>query len=284
MGHFYFTKLSGAGNDFILFDRKFNPDLALNPQIIARLCDRRIGIGADGILLISEANGFAYRMDYFNSDGSIGSLCANGSRCSLQYGFLSGKFKNELVSFISNGREYSGQVIESELVKFNLNKPENLKRNFRIKTFGQLILASFINTGSPHVVIDIKDVLRNPKDLSSNDLKIDELSVINIGREIRFLTDFSPEGTNVNFVEYSEQVIKIRTYERGVEDETLSCGSGSVASAVIAFLEKKLTPPIKLIAKSGDSLLVDFDFVNNEIENLSITGPAKVVYKGEITI
>lgn len=276
--------MSGAGNDFILFDSKFNPDLVLNPHFISKICDRRNGIGADGVIFFEDSNDSSFVMKYFNADGSTGSLCANGARCSLQYAYKTNRIGKNLVRFFANGIEYKGQVITDEQIQFYLNMPENLKTNFKIKAASQLITASFINTGSPHVIIKVSDVLKDPNRVNSNTFSIDDFPVYEIGKEIRYSKDFAPDGTNVNFIELSDNVIKIRSYERGVENETLACGTGSVAAAIISYINDNLKPPIKLIAKSGDELIVNFIAKDNRFKDLSLTGPAKIIFKGEITI
>jgi diaminopimelate epimerase len=276
--------MSGAGNDFVLIDKKINPETELNAEFINKICQRRTGIGADGVLLIEDNNSPDYTVKYFNSDGSTGSLCANGARCAIKYGKESGRFGSSLINFTVNGKDYSGQAFENGLVKFYLGSPSGLKSNFKIKAGSQLINASYVNTGSPHVVIKIQDVLRNNKDLNSFYTEILDFPVFELGKEIRYSRDFAPEGTNVNFVDVKDGVIKIRSYERGVEEETLSCGTGSVASSIILFVNEGMQPPIKLIAKSGAELVVDFKYVNNKFEDLSITGPAEVTFKGELTI
>jgi diaminopimelate epimerase len=284
MSQFFFTKLSGAGNDFILFDMKLNPDLGLNPHLIRKFCDRRKGIGADGIIVFNDSEQLPFEMIYYNADGSTGSLCANGARCSLQYAFSTNRIGRSRTRFKANGMEYQGEVLEDGLIKFFLNPPQKLKERFKIKAAEQLITASFINTGSPHVVIKISDVLQNPKNPASNNYSLNDFPVNKVGNEIRCSKDFEPGGTNVNFIEIVEGKIKIRTYERGVEDETLACGTGSVGAAIISFLQDKLIPPLRIIPKSGEELIVDFKFEGNKINDLSLIGPAKIVYKGEILI
>lgn len=284
MTRLFFTKLSGAGNDFVLFDKNNNPGYELNPQLIAKICNRRIGIGADGVIVISNDEKTAFEMNYFNADGSLGSLCANGARCALKYAGEVGRIGLEPVKFLANGILYSGQILDERRVKFFLNEPERLKTKFKIKAAGQLITASFIDTGSPHVVIKIEDVLidsSNPKKFFSS---LDEFPVYALGKEIRYSKDFAPEGTNVNFVSRVGDTIKIRSYERGVEDETLSCGTGSVAAALIAYFSEQLQPPIKLLAKSGDELIVNFSIMNQKVQELSLTGPAEIIFKGELSI
>jgi diaminopimelate epimerase len=284
MKHFLFTKMSGAGNDFILFDKKINPEIELNAEIISKICQRGTGIGADGVLLIEDAKDSQYTVKYFNSDGTTGSLCANGSRCAIKYAKISGRVSNQQFEVVVNGQNYRGQVLESDLVKFHLNSPKDLKRNFKIKAGSQLINASYVNTGSPHTVIKINDVLSDIKKQNSFYKDLNDFPVYNLGREIRYSSDFAPEGTNVNFIDIVNGTINIRTYERGVEDETLACGTGAVASAIVSCFNDGLVPPIKLVPKSGDELFVDFKCSTENISDLALIGPAVVVFKGELSI
>lgn len=284
MKKFSFIKLNSAGNDFILFDRKFNPSIELYPELIQKLCNRRTGIGADGILLISDLTGYSFDMQYFNADGSTGVLCANGARCALRYAFISGRIDRGLSKFKSNGIDYTGKIVDDKLVKLFLNSPKKLKINFKIKVADQLINASYVDTGAPHVIIKISDVLKNPNRLDSFYNNIDEVPVFQLGRDIRYSKDFAPEGTNVNFIDIQDDMIKIRTYERGIEDETLACGTGSVAAALISYFNFQLQPPIKLITKIGETFIVDFEFQNQIIKDLSLTGPAELIFKGELSI
>ena len=284
MIHLYFTKLSGAGNDFILFDKKINPGIELSPQIIDKLCKRRTGIGADGILLISDSNDYPFEMRYYNADGSTGSLCGNGARCAIYYGHESGRIAREKIKFIANEIEYSGQVLENGLIKFFLNHPKKIKQNFKIKAANQLITASYADTGSPHIVIKINYVLRDSSDPKSFYDDLNDFPVLELGKEIRYHKDFAPLGTNVNFIQLQNGEIKIRSYERGVEDETLACGTGSVAAALISFVQNNLNPPIKIHPKSGDELTVDFKIEDQKVQEISLTGPAQITFKGEFSI
>jgi len=284
MKRFSFTKMSGAGNDFILFDKKINPDIELTTQNIAKMCERHTGIGADGVLLISDLKNFAFEMNYFNADGTTGSLCGNGARCAIKYGNESGRISNNKISFLANGVEYSGQLLDDGLVKFFLDHPQKMKQNFMIKAWNQLIPASFVNSGSPHIVIKYDDVLRNPADPNSYYNDLDTFPVYELGREIRYHKDFAPHGTNVNFISIHDGKVDIRSYERGVENETLSCGTGTVAAALLVFVKENFNPPIKLYQKSGDVLMVDFKIKDQKVQELSLTGPAKIIFNGEITI
>ena len=275
-----FVKMSGAGNDFILFDKKDYPALKLDAEIIKKLCDRRNGIGADGIITISDNGKYDFLMEYFNADGSTGSLCGNGSRCAIKFAETSGRLKSKDVNFISNGKEYKGKLINDEKIKFFFNDIENLEMNINIKAYNQLLNASYLNTGSPHVVININDILKNQTETITN---LDDVPVFEIGKEIRYLKEFSPGGTNVNFIMIKDNKVYIRTYERGVENETFACGTGVAASAVIAFLKYGIHSPVNLITRGGDELIVDFVFQENQIKGLSLTGPAKVTFRGEIS-
>lgn len=282
MQKIFFKKMSGAGNDFIFVDKNQNPTLILTPDKIRNLCNRRNGIGADGVISIEDLSGYNYKMVYYNADGSAGSLCANGARCSIWFAENTSRLKNGTAKFFANGEDYSGEVLGNELVKFNLNPPKHIKYKFKIKAYGQMITSSYADTGSPHVVIKISDVLKNPENPESSFKDIMNFPVYNLGKEIRYSSDFMPEGTNVNFIDVVDDVINIRTYERGVEDETLACGTGSVASAVICYVTDNLKTPIKLKTYGGDFLTVNFEVENQKVKNLSLTGPAKIIFEGSI--
>jgi diaminopimelate epimerase len=272
-----FTKMSGAGNDFVFIDKKQNHSLEIQTDFVKKICDRRNGIGADGLITIEDSSNYDFIMNYFNADGSTGSLCANGARCAILFASESGRLKDNKAKFLSNEVEYKGEVNSNSDIKFYLNPPKNIKYNFKIKAGGKLINAHFADTGSPHVVIDINESERFLPSLQ-------ELPVEKLGREIRYLSEFKPDGTNVNFVNVKDGVVHIRTYERGVEAETLACGTGSVAAALICYVNYKLSVPVKIFPKSNEKLLVNFDVENSKVRNLSLTGPAKVIFTGEMKI
>ncbi len=279
MENISFVKMSGAGNDFILFDKKNYPALKLNSDVIQKLCDRRNGIGADGIITISDNGKYDFLMEYFNADGSTGSLCGNGSRCAIKFAKITGRLKSEDVNFISNGKEYKGKLINDEKIKFFFNDIEDLKLDICIDAYNQKLKASYLNTGSPHVVININDILNNQTVIEN----LDNVPVFEIGKEIRYLKEFSPGGTNVNFIMIRDNKVYLRTYERGVENETLACGTGAAASAVIASLKYGISAPVNLVTKGGDELIVDFVLHQNKIKELALTGPAKITFTGEIS-
>lgn len=284
MDSILFSKMSGAGNDFIVIDINLNPKFLLSESIIKKLCDRRNGIGADGVITIEDSDNHDFIMNYYNADGSFGSLCGNGARCGIKYAALTDRFQSSETCFIANNNPYNGKILEDESVLFYFNPPQKLKFDFKIKAFGQLINACYADTGSPHVVINICDILKNPKVPNKFYEDLNEVPVFNIGKEIRNSSDFSPGGTNVNFVKVEDEKVYIRTYERGVEDETLACGTGSVAAAIVSYIKSGLKPPVQIIPKSREVLTVNFVVENKKVSNLSLTGPAKIIYTGQIPI
>ncbi len=279
-----FVKMTGAGNDFILFDKKVNPDLYLSSEKIKKICDRRYGIGADGVLEIDDSGSSDFLLSYYNSDGSRGSLCGNGARCAIKYASLSGRINNEVSNFTIGNLNYSGMVINEELIKFYMKNPQEVRLNLKIEVMGQLIEASFLDTGSPHAVLNAEHFLKNQNRVSEGFYDIFSFPVFETGKEIRYKQEFAPEGTNVNFFEIIEDQVYIRTYERGVEDETLACGTGAAATAICCHLIYNLTPPISLKTRGGDILIVDFEVRGDEIDNLTLTGPAEVIFNGEIQL
>ncbi len=284
MNSILFSKMSGAGNDFIVIDKNLNPEFVLSNAVIQNLCDRRKGIGADGVITVEDSADYDFEMNYYNADGSYGSLCGNGARCAIFFADLTGRITESVTRFIANKFQYTGKVLENELILFDLNSPKKLKYDFKIMAYDQLINSCFADTGSPHIVINILDILKNPKNPKVFFQNLDEVPVIEIGRQIRYLSDFAPAGTNVNFIQIKDEKIYIRTYERGVEDETWACGTGSVAAALISFVKFGLKPPVKIIPRSGDQLIVDFSIEDQKVNNLSLTGPAKVIFTGQISI
>ena len=272
-----FTKMSGAGNDFVVIDRQKNPNLILDKNFVQKICDRRNGIGSDGLITVEDSKDYNFIMEYYNSDGSTGSLCANGARCAIRFASDSGRLIDNKAEFLSNGVKYKGEITSNSDIKFYLNSPKSIKYNFKVKAGGKLLNAHFVDTGSPHVIIDINE----SEGLLTS---LESVPVEELGKEIRYLKEFSPEGTNVNFIFVKESAIHIRTYERGVEAETLSCGTGSVAAALICSVNYKLTAPIEIIPKSNEKLFVNFDVENSKVKNLSLTGPAKVIFTGEMKI
>ena len=223
-----FIKMNGAGNDFILIDSQKHSELSLNKDLIISLCNRRKGIGADGILVIRPSANYDYELEYYNSDGSIGSLCGNGARCSIKYVFSKMNSDKKEISFLCNHQVYSGSKFDNELFTFHLNEPADIALDKPIRNRNNSLLYNFADTGSPHVVF-IWDEIKTTFDQDFNDFDI-----YTFGKQIRYHEEFMPNGTNVNVVHINNSIF-IRTYERGVEEETLACGTGTVASAIIIY-------------------------------------------------
>jgi diaminopimelate epimerase len=270
-----FIKINGAGNDFILIDADKNKNVTLNSKIIKDLCDRRKGIGADGILLFKSSLTHDFELEYYNSDGSLGSLCGNGSRCSIQYFFNTTKEKKTSTNFLCKGLTYKGKIEKDGLITFFLGNPSDIKLNLNIKINDKEFPAHFINTGSPHAIIFWEDI----KKYFQEDFKT--FDVNKFGRQIRFLNEFKPEGTNVNFVDKNiDGILYIRTFERGVEEETLACGTGTVASAIVTSIIYNLNSPLTFTTFGNDKLIVNFKKKNDFFTKITLTGPVKINYIG----
>lgn len=285
MRYLNFCKVNGAGNDFILIDLISGGDFSLTREEIIHLCDRRKGIGADGILILYPAQNAGFFVDFYNADGSSGSLCGNGARCIILYAFQQGMALNGEIKFQFGEKIYRGELPSDGYPVFYLNRPSRLKKGFKIKARNSLFTAHFCDTGSPHLIVNIEDVPVDsgyPGKTFSDpaDFPVDEL-----GRELRYHPDFAPQGINVNFIKFiDEHNLIIRTWERGVEGETDACGTGSTAAAIIMFALGKVTPPVKLLTKSGDTLIINFEIIDNKLENLSLTGPAEINFRGTVEL
>jgi diaminopimelate epimerase len=264
-----FTKMNGAGNDFILFDNRTG-SIALDRSQIAQLCDRHRGIGADGILLLENPTNRAdFRMRYFNADGGEAEMCGNGARCFARFANKVGGQKGK-ISFETPAGVISAEL-KGDLVTLRMTEPTDLRLNVDLPMTAENKTVHFINSGVPHVVIPVA--------------KIDDADVRREGAAIRHHKMFSPNGTNVNFIEKrGPNKIAIRTYERGVEDETLACGTGIVASALIFAASEKSNSPISVVARGGDELEVGFEKVEGGFRNVTLTGPAEFVFEGTIDL
>jgi diaminopimelate epimerase len=264
-----FTKMNGAGNDFILIDNRVG-DVRLDRSQIAHLCDRHRGIGADGILLLEKPTNRAdFRMRYFNADGGEAEMCGNGARCFARFASKTAAAKKEL-SFETQAGVISA-TLNGDLVTLRMTDPAELRLNVELSMASETRKVHFINSGVPHVVIPVA--------------KIDDVDVRREGAAIRYHKTFSPNGTNVNFVEkHGPNELAIRTYERGVEDETLACGTGIVASALIFATREGSKGPITVLARGGDQLQVGFEKSDGNFRNVTLTGPAEFVFEGTIDI
>ncbi len=256
-----FTKMNGAGNDFVLLDNR-GGEISLTSEQIARLCDRHRGVGADGVLLLEKpADGADFRMRYYNADGGEAEMCGNGARCFARFADRAAGPREELSFETPAG--VIGARLEGELVSLQMSDPKDL----RLEPEG----ASYVDSGVPHVVVRVP--------------KIDDVNVREEGAKLRHSPLYAPRGANANFIEQrGERDIVIRTYERGVEDETLACGTGVVASAVIFAALENVKGPIAVQVRGGDILQVNFQRDGERFSNVTLTGPADFVFDGTIEI
>ncbi len=264
-----FTKMNGAGNDFVLLDNRAG-DLALTREQIARVCDRHRGVGADGVLVLERpTNGADFRMRYYNADGGEAEMCGNGARCFARYADRTAG-PLEKVSFETPAGVIGAELI-GELVTLQMSQPNDLRLGLEVPVGEEKIRASYVDSGVPHVVVPVA--------------KIDEVDVRSLGSALRHHPMFAPRGANANFSEErGPRSIAIRTYERGVEDETLACGTGVVASAILFAANKNVAGPIDVLVRGGDTLQVNFTREGERFSNVTLSGPADFVFDGTIDL
>jgi len=255
-----FYKYHGTGNDFILIDNRNSQIKVLGAVQIKYLCNRNFGIGADGLMLLNNHDKYDFEMDYYNSDGSGGTMCGNGGRCIVAFAKKLGVINNKTEFIASDGlhEAFIDNLDEVQLKMMDVDKIEQKQSHY------------FIYTGSPHHIV-FKD-------------QIAELNVYQQGKAIRYSKEYIDEGTNVNFVQVNDKGIEIRTYERGVENETLACGTGAVASAISYYNKYKPVSSNVNVKVLGGNLQVSFVEIENKYSNIFLTGPAKFVFKGQIEL
>ena len=255
-----FSKYNGAGNDFILIDDRENL-INDNKSLISYLCDRHFGIGADGLIILKESSNSDFEILHYTSDGNLGSLCGNGSRCAVLFAYNKDIISKKTVFHAFDGI-HNAEILDNGLIRMEMKVNSDIVSN----SYG-----IWLDTGSPHLVVEKNDT--------------DKLDVNIEGRLIRYNDFYKEEGVNVNFVEkISDNQFKIRTYERGVENETLACGTGSTASAIcMNFLGKTNSRNITMHCKGGD-LNVQFNKSEKDYKEISITGPAKLVFEGVVEV
>ncbi|MBW1721906.1 MAG: diaminopimelate epimerase [Deltaproteobacteria bacterium] len=263
-----FWKMSGSGNDFIIFDNREGVvrDWELE-TLVARVCRRRESVGADGLIAVvgSEQYDFAWR--FFNADGGEVEMCGNGGRCVARFAYLKG-IAGSRMTFETRVGPVSAEV-KGRVVKVLMPTPGGLERNIALSPEPTWIHWDFINTGVPHVVIQVDDLSDHP--------------VVEEGRAIRHHSAFSPGGTNVNFMKVLDQgSIEVRTYERGVEDETLACGTGSIASALVAASRGMVRSPVRVRTRGGEILHVHFTQEGDRFREVWLEGNTSLVYKGRL--
>lgn len=267
--HINITKMSGSGNDFILVDNRDRsisyPDM---PALVRALCRRRVSVGADGMIFIEPSDTYDFRWRFFNADGSEAEMCGNGGRCAARFAREKGIAGKEMVF-----ETLAGPIrawVAGGVVKLQLTKPNAALLDQSLELPDRRLVFDFIHTGVPHVLIPVED--------------IEKAEVTAWGPTVRFHDRFQPAGTNVNFIQIKDDgLLWIRTYERGVEGETLACGTGSVAAAAVAYLKKRLASPIRVRTRGGEVLTVHIEGVpGQEISEVYLEGKVHRIFEGQV--
>lgn len=263
-----FTKMSGTGNDFILIDHR-TPFLSRDemPAFARAVCERRVSVGADGLIFIENSETADFRWQFLNADGSWAEMCGNGARCAARFahdrGIAPARMRFETVAGLIEA-EVAGQS-----VKLKMTAPTGLRLHEKLQVNGQEQVVHSLNTGVPHAVLFMEEIQQAP--------------VLEWGRLIRFHEHFQPAGTNVNFVQkQGGNGLIVRTYERGVEGETLACGTGAVSAAIIAGLLAQVQPPVAVTTSGGERLTIHYTLAGQEIADVFLEGPANFIYEGRL--
>jgi diaminopimelate epimerase len=257
----HFHKYQGTGNDFVILDNRTGAYDSLSGKQVLHLCDRKFGIGADGLLLMNTAAGYDFGMTYYNADGKPGSMCGNGGRCLVKFAFHMGVHKYTYRFTASDGI-HEAEIDNHNIIRLKMNDVSGVEEHHH---------HFILNTGSPHFVKFVSD--------------IENVDVVETGRDIRNNKPYAAEGINVNFVEQiGPDSIFVRTYERGVEDETLSCGTGVTAAALIAAHNPRGFNRVE-VKTPGGFLSVEFTKISEtDFENIWLCGPAEMVFEGKINM
>jgi len=263
-----FYKMSGSGNDFIIVDNRDKiVDETDLPNFIAKACRRKMSVGADGFILVENTDTADFKWRFYNSDGSVAEMCGNGARCVARFAYLNGIAGPDMLFETQAGIVYA--QVAGDSVKVKMTDPLDLRMDYSIELKNSSLSISSVTIGVPHAVI-VKDM-------------IEDAEVIQAGREIRFHDMFAPAGANVNFVcHLKDNIIEIRTYERGVEDETLACGTGAIASAIVMACKKKLTSPVTVQTRSGGYLNIFYQENDGKYHDIYLEGDARIIYKAQL--
>jgi diaminopimelate epimerase len=263
-----FCKMSGCGNDFIIIDNRSGVwDGIKNPGFVKAVCREKLSVGADGLIFIEKSDSSDFKWRFFNADGSEAEMCGNGARCAARFAFVNG-IAGASLSFETIAGTIHAEV-KGSIVKTQLSSPGNLQMNQELAVDGAAFTVHSINTGVPHAVMFVEE--------------LDGVPIKELGSRIRFHQHFQPAGTNVNFINIgADSSIGIRTYERGVEDETLACGTGSVAAALVCIAMGRATSPALVKTRGGDMLKVYAEPALPPFSRVYLEGGASLIYTGEI--
>ncbi len=266
-----FTKMHGAGNDFVMIENLAGK-IELTSAQVAALCDRRFGIGADGLILLDPPKDGSVQatMVYYNADGGRVDMCGNGARCFTSFALQNGVGDGSSISFMTDAGRMTAQA-DDGIFTIRMTPMHDLRLDQTVKTPHGEYSYHFMNTGVEHVVTFVEDVAK--------------VDIRPEGSAIRYHEDFAPRGTNANFAQVlSDGSIKVRTYERGVENETLACGTGVTAVAIAAVLKGLATQPVAVHVAGGDVLSVGFERRSDEVSDITLSGPAVAVFKGVVEV
>lgn len=264
-----FSKLAGGGNDFVVIDNR-NGRVTDAPALARRICTRALSVGADGLILIENSARASFRMRYYNSDGSLAVFCGNGTRCAARFALLN-VIAGRRMTIETDAGVIGAEAGEGATVTLSLPSPRDFVGDKPLRIGERTIYGSLIVVGVPHYVVFLRD------DLWSQD-------IVALGRAIRTHGGLAPEGANVNFVVVRDRSsIEVRTYERGVEAETLSCGSGVVASASVSALFGRVESPVSVLTRSGIRLEVSFTIADEALSDVKLRGDARLIYKSSLT-
>jgi diaminopimelate epimerase len=265
-----FVKMAGAGNDFVVIDNRAGI-VGSGEELARKICTRRLSVGADGLILIEPSARATFRMRYFNSDGSAADFCANGTRCAARFAFMNVIAPRKMTIETGAG-VIAAEITEQQHVVLSLPSPSAFRpiRPLQLSR-GRRVDGSSILVGVPHYVLFLRE-------------KLWEQEIEAVGREIRTHPELAPEGANVNFVVVDDpHSIALRTYERGVEGETMACGSGVVASVAVSALFGRVQSPVSVLTRSGTRLEVTFERNGESLDGVRLAGDARVVFKSELS-
>ncbi|MFC1828939.1 diaminopimelate epimerase [Thermodesulfobacteriota bacterium] len=263
-----FYKMSGSGNDFIIID---NRNAVVREEhlidFITNVCRRKMSVGADGVILLENSDTVDFKWRFYNSDGSVAEMCGNGARCVSRFAYLNA-VAGPALSFETDAGIVSAQI-KNDRVKIKMTDPADFLTDCTIQLAAGPVSVCSINTGVPHVIVEVDD--------------LDAVDVVGMGREIRYHDRYSPAGTNVNFISpQNGGAFEIRTYERGVEDETLACGTGAVAGAIVAAHKVGAKSPVTVVPRSGEPLFIYYKITDDTFSDVYLEGDARIIYKGEL--
>ncbi len=266
-----FAKMSGTGNDFIVIDHR----MAIIPEdeqsaFVQKACRRMFGVGADGLILIEKSAEVDFSWRFYNADGSVAEMCGNGARCAARFAHARGIAGKEM-KFETLAGIIEASILDDDEVSLLMTTPVGYKKGLSVELDGTAVDVSFMDSGVPHAVLFMDT--------------IQDITVKQWGHSVRFHPLFQPAGTNVNFVQVlADNGIHVRTYERGVEDETMACGTGAVASAIFAAEKGVCSSPVRVVTSGGEHLKIVFDLQDDgTARNVYLQGPARIIYIGQLT-